>query len=162
MAARSAGSLLAGMAQAEQELGVTSRLILCFLRHLAEDAGKSTSEIEAMARGFRAGGHEIADSAETADMAVVNTCAVTAEAVPLLRDVNGNAVRLHQLTGRLVSLEGEADDIHAEGLKTAFQKAKDDPLQFAVTREVFKNLERVTDAFEDVANAIDGLVIDHA
>ncbi len=38
------------------------------------------SEIEAMARGFRAGGHEIADSAETADMAVVNTCAVTHKA----------------------------------------------------------------------------------
>ena len=38
------------------------------------------SEIEAMARGFRAAGHEIVDSAETADMAVVNTCAVTNEA----------------------------------------------------------------------------------
>ena len=87
---------------------------------------------------------------------------VTAEAVPLLRNVNGNAARLHQLTGRLVALEGEADDIHAAGLKAAFQRAKDDPLQFAVTREVFKNLERVTDAFEDVANVIDGLVIDHA
>ena len=63
---------------------------------------------------------------------------------------------------RLVALEGEADDIHATGLKAAFQKAKDDPLQFAVNREVFKNLERVTDAFEDVANQIDGIVIDHA
>jgi hypothetical protein len=27
---------------------------------------------------------------------------------------------------------------------------------------VFKNLERVTDAFEDVANEIDGIVIDHS
>ncbi len=88
--------------------------------------------------------------------------AVTAEAVPLLRNVNGNAARLHQLTGRLVALEGEADDIHAVGLKAAFQTANDNPLQFAVMREVFNNLERVTDAFEDVANAIDGLVIDHA
>lgn len=35
------------------------------------------SEIEAMARGFRAVGHEIVTSAEMADMAVVNTCAVT-------------------------------------------------------------------------------------
>ncbi|HYI42600.1 MAG TPA: DUF47 family protein [Sphingomicrobium sp.] len=93
---------------------------------------------------------------------ISEAAAVTAEAVPLLRNVNGNAVRLHQLTGRLVALEGEADDIHAVGLRAAFQKAKDDPLQFAVTREVFKNLERVTDAFEDVANVIDGLVIDHA
>jgi threonylcarbamoyladenosine tRNA methylthiotransferase MtaB len=38
------------------------------------------SEIEAMARGFRAAGHEIVTSAEAADMAVVNTCAVTNEA----------------------------------------------------------------------------------
>src|ERR1041384_3961593 len=38
------------------------------------------SEIEAMARGFRAVGHEIVTSAQLADMAVVNTCAVTTEA----------------------------------------------------------------------------------
>jgi uncharacterized protein Yka (UPF0111/DUF47 family) len=35
-------------------------------------------------------------------------------------------------------------------------------MQFAINREVFKNLERVTDAFEDVANEIDGIVIDHS
>ena len=93
---------------------------------------------------------------------ISEAAAVTAEAVPLLRDVSGNGSKLHQLTGRLVSLEGEADDIHAAGLKHAFQTARTDPLQFAVNREVFKNLERVTDAFEDVANQIDGIVIDHA
>jgi threonylcarbamoyladenosine tRNA methylthiotransferase MtaB len=38
------------------------------------------SEIETMARQFRAAGHEIVVSAEMADMAVVNTCAVTSEA----------------------------------------------------------------------------------
>ncbi len=38
------------------------------------------SEIETMARQFRAAGHEIVASAEVADMAVVNTCAVTSEA----------------------------------------------------------------------------------
>jgi threonylcarbamoyladenosine tRNA methylthiotransferase MtaB len=38
------------------------------------------SEIESMARGFRAAGHEIVDSAQRADLAVVNTCAVTNEA----------------------------------------------------------------------------------
>jgi adenosine deaminase len=34
--------LLAGMAQAERELGVTSKLILCYLRHLDEDAAFAT------------------------------------------------------------------------------------------------------------------------
>jgi uncharacterized protein Yka (UPF0111/DUF47 family) len=87
---------------------------------------------------------------------------ITAEAIPLLRSVTKNDAKLHQLTGRLVGLEGDADDVHAAGLKRAFETAKNDPLQFAVAREVFKNLERVTDAFEDVANQIDGIVIDHA
>lgn len=88
---------------------------------------------------------------------------VTAEAIPLLRDVSGNGGRLHQLTGRLVELEGEADDIHAAGLKRAFgEVATIGPMNFAVAREVFRNLEVVTDAFEDVANQIDGIVIDHS
>jgi predicted phosphate transport protein (TIGR00153 family) len=93
---------------------------------------------------------------------ISEAASVTEQAVPLLRDVSGNGAKLHALTARLVELEGEADDVHAAGLKQAFQSAKADPLQFAVAREVFKNLERVTDAFEDVANQIDGLVIDHA
>ena len=38
------------------------------------------SEIESIAHQFRAAGHEVVASAQDADMAVVNTCAVTAEA----------------------------------------------------------------------------------
>lgn len=37
-----ADGLLAGMDEAERELGVTSKLILCFLRHLDEDAAFAT------------------------------------------------------------------------------------------------------------------------
>jgi uncharacterized protein Yka (UPF0111/DUF47 family) len=87
---------------------------------------------------------------------------VTARALPLLRNVSANGETLHELTGKVVDLEGQADEIHAQGLKRAFQTARQDPLQFAVAREVFKNLEKVMDAFEDVANEIDGIVIDHA
>ncbi|MCL6729272.1 DUF47 domain-containing protein [Sphingomonas hankyongi] len=94
---------------------------------------------------------------------IAEAAAVTAEAVPLLRNVSANGARLHELTGRLVGLEGDADDLHAAGLKKAFQEiAPKSPVDFAISREVFKNLERVTDAFEDVANQIDGIVIDHA
>ncbi|MBK6647723.1 MAG: tRNA (N(6)-L-threonylcarbamoyladenosine(37)-C(2))-methylthiotransferase MtaB [Anaerolineales bacterium] len=38
------------------------------------------AEIESMSRQYRAAGHEIVATAETADMAVVNTCAVTIQA----------------------------------------------------------------------------------
>jgi len=93
---------------------------------------------------------------------IAEAAEVTAKAVPLLRKVSANGATLHHLTGKVVALEGQADEIHALGLKRAFESARQDPLQFAVAREVFKNLEKVMDAFEDVANEIDGLVIDHA
>ena len=87
---------------------------------------------------------------------------LTAEALPLLRNVTANGRRLHDLTQQVVRLEGDADEFHAAGLKIAFQSAREDTLQFAVTREVFKNLEKVMDRFEDVANEIDGIVIDNS
>ena len=33
---------------------------------------------------------------------------------------------------------------------------------FVVAQEIYKHLERIVDAFEDVANEIDGIVIDHS
>ncbi len=45
------------------------------------------SEIETMARQFRAAGHEIVATPDHADMAVVNTCAVTSEAAADSRGV---------------------------------------------------------------------------
>ncbi|MEO8176702.1 MAG: DUF47 family protein [Sphingomicrobium sp.] len=93
----------------------------------------------------------------------VESAALTAEAMPLLRDIGRNGGRIHELTERLVSLEGQADDIHAAGLKKAFQEfGETSAIRFIVAREIFKHLERVVDAFEDVANEIDGIVIDHA
>jgi len=102
---------------------------------------------------------------EMKDMAgiVVDAARLTLEAMPLLRDVARNGTRLHELTERLVRMESHADDIHAAGLKRAYKElGPSDPLKFAVLRELYKHLERIVDAFEDVANEIDGIVIDHA
>lgn len=102
---------------------------------------------------------------EMKDMAaiIVDAARLTAEALPLLRDVARNAARLHELTERLVRMESHADDLHTAGLKRAFkQVGPEDALRFSVQREIYKHLERIVDAFEDVANQIDGVVIDHA
>jgi predicted phosphate transport protein (TIGR00153 family) len=94
---------------------------------------------------------------------IVDGTRVLAEAIPLLRDVGSNGKRLHELTERLVRMEGHADRIHAEGIKRAYKDfGPTDPMGFIVRREIFKHLERITDALEDVANEIDGIVIDHA
>ena len=102
---------------------------------------------------------------EMKDMAaiVVDAARVMTEAMPLLRDVGANGPRLHELTERLVRMEGHADEIHAAGLKKTFLEfGTSDTLKFVVDREIYKHLERIVDAFEDVANQIDGIVIDHS
>ncbi|MPT47854.1 MAG: DUF47 family protein [Sphingobium sp.] len=94
---------------------------------------------------------------------IVDCTRVLAEALPLLRDVGANAKRLHELTERMVRMEGHADAIHDAGVKQVFQKhGATDTMGFIVRREIFKHLERIVDALEDVANEIDGIVIDHA
>jgi uncharacterized protein len=102
---------------------------------------------------------------EMKDMAaiIVDAARVLAEALPLLRKIQSNGGRLHELTERLVRMEGQADQIHDAGLRALFAAhGQSDTLRFIVFREIYSHLERVVDRFEDVANEIDGLVIDHA
>lgn len=104
-------------------------------------------------------------TSEMKDMAaiIVDAARLTAEAMPLLRDVGRNGTRLHELTERMVRMESQADEIHTRGVKRAFKEmGTTDTLGFIVSREVYKHLERIVDAFEQVANEIDGIVIDHA
>jgi len=94
---------------------------------------------------------------------IVEAARVTAEAVPLLRSIGTNGNRLHELTERLVRLEGHADDIHDAGVKAQFKKyGESKPMAFVIGREIYSHLEKIVDRFEDVANEIQGLVIDHA
>lgn len=99
---------------------------------------------------------------EMADTALKAT-GLIAQAMPMLRDVERNGHKLHELTGEIVVLEGVVDFLHQAGLKVNFQEQRGnpDPVQFIVAREIYKHLEKIADAFEDVANEIDGLVIDH-
>ena len=103
------------------------------------------------------------------DMAaiVVEAARITAEAMPLLRSLTKNGSRLHDLTERLVRIEGHADEIHDAGLKALFHaqsagRENGDTMRFIVGRELYGDLEKIVDRFEDVANEIQGLVIDHA
>lgn len=95
----------------------------------------------------------------------IDSARVMAEAIPLLREIGSNGARLHELTERLVRMESHADEVHRAGLKAAYQRHADETggaMKFTVKREIYKHLERIVDSFEDIANEIDGLVIDHA
>lgn len=85
------------------------------------------------------------------------------EGVPLLKHVGRNAHRLHQITEAVVHLEGRADELHAAGLKSIYQAhGAKRPMTFFIGREIFSHVERVLDRLEDVADEMQGIVIDHA
>lgn len=94
---------------------------------------------------------------------IVESARLANEAIGLLRNVGPNAQRLHELTERMVKLEGQADGIHDKGIKALFKATGDaHPMKFIIDREIYTHLERTVDRFEDVANEIQGLVIDHS
>ena len=85
------------------------------------------------------------------------------EAVPLLRNIGRNGQRLHEITEAIVHLEGKADGLHEKGLKAIFQAhGAERAMDFIVGREIYSHVERVLDRLEDVADEIQGIVIDHA
>ena len=92
---------------------------------------------------------------------ILEAATITNEAVPLLRSIGQNATRLNTLTERVIQLEGQADEIHNGGLKALFLASKDNPMDFVVGSEIYDHLERVMDRFEDVANRISSIVVEH-
>jgi predicted phosphate transport protein (TIGR00153 family) len=101
---------------------------------------------------------QMAASAELARQAA----RLVREAVPLMRNVGRNAARLHEITEKIVELEGRADALHDDGLSAAYEKERAQPMAFFVGRELYRYIERVLDRLQDVADEIQGIVIDHA
>jgi predicted phosphate transport protein (TIGR00153 family) len=88
---------------------------------------------------------------------------LVAEAMPLMRNVGRNGARLHEITEAIVHLEGQADALHDEGMSALFAvHGEDAPMRFFVGREIYRYVERVLDRMQDIADEIQGIVIDHA
>jgi hypothetical protein len=85
------------------------------------------------------------------------------EAMPLMRKIGANHLELDKITEQIVHLEEEADHLYDSGMKALFLRHRDgNAMGYIVGREIYSHLERVLDRFEDVANEISGVVIDHA
>ncbi len=94
--------------------------------------------------------------------AIVRSAELVQEAVPLLKSLNSEATRLSALTEKISALEGRADELHDVGLRELYHaKSKSDPMGFFVGNEVYDHLEKVVDRFDDVANVMHGIVIEH-
>lgn len=98
---------------------------------------------------------------EMADV-IVKCGGLVQEAIPLLRSISPHANRISDITAEISRLEGRTDEMHDTGLRELYQRhLNSDPLAFFVGNEVYDHLEKVVDRFDDVANEIHGIVIEH-
>jgi predicted phosphate transport protein (TIGR00153 family) len=93
---------------------------------------------------------------------VIRRCAgLVEEAIPLLHSISAEAARLSAITEEISRLEGQADELHDNGLKELYQRHRSDPMGFITGNEVYDHLEKVVDRFDDVANVLHATVIEH-
>lgn len=81
------------------------------------------------------------------------------ELIPLLEDVSRNAARINALCESISAVEGEADAVLRQALQ---QLVTDRPetVPFFARKEVYELLEAVTDRCDDVADVIEGIMLD--
>jgi hypothetical protein len=90
-------------------------------------------------------------------IAAANDVAMAVAALPGLKQ----AQQLLDLCVSINQRENEADGIFRRGLARLFKEQKD-PLLVMKWRDVYDALETATDRAEDVANIIEGIVLEHA
>ena len=93
---------------------------------------------------------------------IVAAANLVRDALPLLQSLNSHAARIATITQQISELEGRADELHDLGLKELYQRhGKADAMAFIVGNEIYDHLEKVVDRFDDVANILHGIVIEH-
>jgi uncharacterized protein Yka (UPF0111/DUF47 family) len=76
--------------------------------------------------------------------------------------MGANAGALHEITGKILALEDDSDRRNEAGLKALLKgKAKKDAMAYIIGAEIYDHLEKCSDKFEDVAQTISGIVVEH-
>ncbi len=94
---------------------------------------------------------------------VVEAAHLVAEAIPLLDRIGVNVNKLNGIVENVTRVEGRSDDLHDQGLKDLFRKhgATGNAMAYMIGSEIYGELEKVVDRFEDVANEISAIVIEN-
>jgi predicted phosphate transport protein (TIGR00153 family) len=93
---------------------------------------------------------------------IVRTAALTVELVGSLKDLRHNSKRVSELAQEVTRLEEEADSIYDTGMKALFLKSRSgNAMDYVVGAEIYDHLEKVVDRFEDVANRVSTILIEH-
>ncbi len=94
---------------------------------------------------------------------IVECAELVQRGVPLLRSISSEAGNLSAISEKISALEGHADEMHDSGLHALYRANAEsgNALAVFVGNEVYDHLEKVVDRFDDVANILHGIVIEH-
>jgi len=93
---------------------------------------------------------------------IVSASKLTLEAVGLLSDLSGNATRLNALAEEITRIEDRSDELYDQGVRELYLAHKDGgAMGYIVGAEIYDHLEKIVDRLEDVANRINGVLIEH-
>src|SRR5262249_10460941 len=93
--------------------------------------------------------------------ALVGSCLAIADAIRSLCDVKQKGKRLLELCIEINKQENKADVVYRTALSRLFKYEKD-PILVMKWRDIYDQLENAADVCEDVANIIEGVVLEHA
>ena len=94
--------------------------------------------------------------------AIMTAAALVQEAIPLLSSINSNAGRVNVLTEKISQIEGQADELHDIGMQELYRiNQPANAMAFFIGAEIYDHLEKVADRFDDVANEIQGIVLEN-
>jgi uncharacterized protein len=92
----------------------------------------------------------------------VEAADLSLKAVPLLREIVTNAGAINAYAEAIAHLEGKSDELYDEGLRNLYHRQKgNDPMVFIIGSQIYEHLEKVLDRFEEVAERVNGIVIEH-
>jgi uncharacterized protein len=98
------------------------------------------------------------------DMAslAIEAARLTKKSLPGLREIAAHASEINAYTEAVVQLEERADQLHDDVLRDLFRRTKGgDAMAFLIGSQIYEHLEKVLDRFEDVANQVSAIVIEH-
>ena len=94
---------------------------------------------------------------------IVDATQVVQEALPLLRSIGTNGIRIGEMADRMHKIEDETDDIYDAARARLYKsKGPEQPAEFWVASEILGHLESVADKLEDVVNQISEVAIENA
>jgi len=92
----------------------------------------------------------------------VEAAKLTRKTIPLLREIATNASAINSYAEAVTQLEERSDQMNEDGLRELFRRYRtSDTMAFIVGSQIYEHLEKVLDRFEDVANQVNSIVIEH-